>query len=55
MFADETKDFRPKDLGFFNLNPDVETIKTKNNKIIYYNVFFFTNRLRVKATPENIK
>ena len=47
------KDFRPRDLGYFDPNPDAEAVETKDNKTIYHNVFSFTNRLRVKTTTEN--
>lgn len=42
--------FRPRDIGFFNPDPQVIPVESKNNYNIYHNVFSFTNRLRVKAT-----
>lgn len=41
--------FRPRDVGYFDPNPDVDAIKVRDDKQIYHNVFSFTNRVRVKA------
>jgi len=48
MLTGETKDFRSKDLSFFNFNPDVEAVKTKDGKTIYYNVFFLRTNYELK-------
>ena len=42
--------FRPKDIGYFDPNPDIMPVDVKDTYNIYYNVFSFTNRLRVKET-----
>lgn len=38
-----------KNIEMFNLNSDVETVKVKDNKQIYYNIFSFINQLWVKT------
>lgn len=41
--------FRPRDIGYFDPNPDVPPVEVKDTHNIYHNVFSFTNRLQVKA------
>ena len=41
--------FRPRDVGYFNLDPDVPPIEAKETHNIYHNMFSLTNRLRVKV------
>ncbi len=45
-----TKAFRPRDIGLFDPNPDLDPVEVKDEKQVYHNVFSFTNRLRVKAS-----
>ncbi|SLM35635.1 hypothetical protein LPUS_04969 [Lasallia pustulata] len=44
---------KPRDVGYFDPDPDAKAIETKESKTIYHNVFSFTNQLHVKAIPEN--
>ena len=46
--------FRARDIKYFDSNLDVPAIKVKENYNIYYNIFSFINRLRVKANTINI-
>lgn len=41
--------FRPRDIGYFDPNPQAPPVEVKDSHNIYHNVFGFTNRLRVKA------
>ena len=45
--------FKIKNINYFDSDLDTKVVKIKKNKTIYYNVFVFTNRLRIKVTPEN--
>lgn len=45
-----TPQFRPRDIGYFDPNPDVPPVEVKDTHNIYHNVFSFTSRLEVKAT-----
>ena len=45
--------FRARDIDYFNLNLNIPFIKVKENYNIYYNVYNFINRLRVKANIIN--
>ena len=42
--------FRPRDVGYFDPDPQAAPVEVKDTHNIYHNVFSFTNRLRVKAT-----
>ena len=42
--------FRPRDIGYFDPNPDVAPVETKDTYNVYHNVFSFTTRLRANAT-----
>ena len=42
--------FRPRDVGYFDPDPQAAPVEAKDTHNIYHNVFSFTNRLRVKAT-----
>ncbi len=42
--------FRPRDIGYFDPDPQAAPVEVKETHNIYHNVFSFTNRLRVKAT-----
>lgn len=46
--------FRPRDVGYFDPNPDILPVEAKDSHNIYHNVFSFTNRLRVKASTMDI-
>lgn len=41
--------FRPRDIGYFEPNPDAMPVEAKDSHNVYHNVFSFTNRLRVKS------
>ncbi|KAI4194411.1 MAG: hypothetical protein LQ350_007783, partial [Teloschistes chrysophthalmus] len=41
--------FRPRDVGYFDPNPDVMPVETKDTYNVYHNVFSFVQRVRVKA------
>ena len=41
--------FRPRDIGYFDSNPQLPPVDVKDSHNIYHNVFSFTNRLRVKV------
>ena len=45
---------RARDVNYFDFNFDISIIKVKNNQNIYYNIFSFINRLRVKYNIINI-
>lgn len=45
-----TPQFRARDIGYFDPNPQSMPVEVKDNHNIYHNVFSFTSRLRVKAT-----
>ncbi|KAI4221405.1 MAG: hypothetical protein L6R40_008635, partial [Gallowayella cf. fulva] len=40
--------FRPRDIGYFDPNPEVMPVEVKDTHNVYHNVFSFTQRLRVK-------
>ena len=42
--------WRARDLEYFEPNPDLPPVESKDNYNTYHNVLSFTNRLRVKAT-----
>lgn len=42
--------FRPRDIGYFDPDPQAAPVEVKDTHNVYHNVFGFTNRLRVKAT-----
>ena len=42
--------FRPRDVGYFDPDPQAAPVEVKETHNIYHNVFSFTNRLRVKMT-----
>src|SRR5690625_5153170 len=48
VFTTKTK-FRSKNIEFFKSNSDVSHVKIRDKVQIYHNMFFFTNRLRVKS------
>ena len=45
-----TPQFRPRDIRYFNPDPNIPLVKVKDSYNIYYNIFSFTNRVKVKAT-----
>ena len=46
--------FRARNVEYFNFNSNIFIIKMKKNHNIYYNVFNFINRLRMKINIINI-
>ena len=44
-----TPALRLRDIGYFDPDHDLEAIEVKDNYNVYYNVFSFTNRLKVKV------
>ena len=38
-----------RDIGYFDYNPDLPPVETKDGRNIYHNIFSFTARLRIKA------
>ena len=51
-------EFRPKDIGFFEPNPEAPHVEIRDKVQVYHNVFSFTNRLRVKSqfhSPEILR
>ena len=44
-----SKEFKPRDFGFFDPDNDVDPVETKENRTVYHNVFSFINNLKVKA------
>ena len=42
--------FRPRDVGYFEPDPQAAPVEVKETHNIYHNVFSFTNQLRVKVT-----
>ena len=42
--------FRARDVGYFDPDPQAAPTEVKDNHKVYHNVFSFTNRLGVKAT-----
>ncbi len=49
-----TNYFRPRDVGYFDPNLDIPLVEVKDTYNIYYNVFSFTNRLRVKSSTIDV-
>lgn len=47
---DRPPQFRPRDIGYFDPDPQAAPVEVKETHNVYHNVFSFTNRLRVKAT-----
>ena len=52
--ASRTTEFHTRDIGYFDPNPQALLVETKDNYNIYYNVFSFINRIRVKAIMDVI-
>lgn len=40
--------FRPRDIGVFNLGLNILPVESKNNYSIYYSIFSFIDKLKMK-------
>lgn len=47
--------FRAQDIGYFDPDPDVQSIEAKETHRIYHNVFAFTDRLKICAITTDTK
>ena len=49
-YVSREKQFRPQTIGYFDPKQDIIPIEVRDTYNVYYNIFSFTARLRIKAT-----